>query len=486
MEEIQPTVFSATDESSPMNLSTEVPRRGFPCLWYGGGEEVTKTTVVTVQRLSLPTSYLLDKASIAGHWRPEEQILHLERVKLLPMDEDLVVRIVEETHQPVIAHYLTALLLFSEWADSNRDSFVWPQFLFDIFTSDEEVSAFCDRASEHPLNQTEIGRNEPCWVFLFLIAAQHIGVLDQFDPEQYKASGECSGDLTQLMKEICLLREGEPAVRSCSRVAIEYQADLPSEMGGESQSDKGDSVRISHDASLRAFVPPLDDREEESAAQQTVYLGRVQLLRERHLVRGQLIEAPLVWEEFESLLAALWTKKGCLLTGDEVQDRITLMSCWTELVVTSRVAGKKLTGICSVRQSETSHFVARVNDDLNSGSSVPVKDALWRADLEVVAPKGVEKPDLLLSRLTCLQCCRLFSVPDDQALEVLYAHHGDVRQALEAVEVLLSLGTTPRVFPSESAETSVHLRTEPIVGSNPNILVLQEVELRWYFFATKK
>jgi hypothetical protein len=452
-------------------------------LWYGGGEEVTATTTITVQRLSLPVSYLLEGSSTEGHWREDEQVINIERGKLLPLDEDLVERIVNATHRPAIANYLTALLLFSDWADSNRDSFVWPQFVYDIFTSDEEVVAFCDRASEHPLNRTEIGRSEQCCVFLFLLAAQHIGVLDQLDLKEYEASGECSGDLTQLMKEICLLREGDPAVRSCSRVAAEYQASLPSEAGGgESQSGDGDSGRISCDSSLRAFAPPLDCSE-KNAADEASYLGRVQLLRERHLVLGQLVEAPLVLEEFVVLLTTLWTKKGCLLSGDEVQDRLQLMACWTELVMSSRVAGKKLTGICCVRQNGAPQLVTRIGD---LTSITPVADVLWRVDLEVVAPKGVEKPDLLVSRASCLQCCRLFSVPDDEALEVLYAHHGDERLALEAVEVLLSRSTTPRVFPSESKFTNVQIPTEPLEGSNPNILVLQEVELRWYFFATKK
>eukprot|EP01034_Spumella_vulgaris_P021631 gene21631-27670_t len=471
LDESRNNLYWVMEDTSPDSggediKTLKVARLGFPCLWYGGGDEVVMSTVVEVQRLSLPECYLLSPSP--EYWRKDEQLLSVERIKLLPLDEDLVMRVCREAYQPVVTHYLVALLLFAEWADSFRDSFIWPEFFVKLFTTDDEVVTLCSRASDHIFNQSEIGRDEPYWVFLFLLAAQHIGVLDQLDVEEYAASGVCTDDLTQLMKELSILRLGDPAVRSCSRVGAEYQAE---------EVLQSASVDEENGESLRAFVPV----SETDSARLTEFLVNVQLLRERYLTVGQLIEAPLVWSEFVDLLTAEWRKRNPAIVscGDVVQDRLALMACWTEVVTASRIAGKKLTGICAARQRLAT---PAASVDPTSNSATPVVP-FWEADLEVVAPRGLETPEQLLLRTASLQCCRLFSVPDDVALEILQATGGDFAVALRQIEAELARSPAPRVFP---VDDEVLDAVSTNVMPTPNLITLPPNEMRWFFFAAKK
>lgn len=252
----------------------------------------------------------------------EKLLRHHQRADLTPLDDELVnAKYAEEGEDNLHRHFLIALLEFAEWDYPQRDSYIWPDFVVGLMQSPELQMEYLRTARQHPLNN---GARPLSDVILFLLCAEHSGLLDEWDDERFLAEAVCTDSLCSLLENIIdFKRTGEEIFRSVCRVADCFQTDMTS-LGGDASTASDGVIDLTHcqtstvesegTGEAPAYTP------EASKGKETVmeaYLEDVQRLREKHLRVNQLIEAPLdldafvrEWTEFTAVTTPMLPTSG--------------------------------------------------------------------------------------------------------------------------------------------------------------------------------
>ena len=421
------------------------------------------------------------------------------RSDLTPLDEDVVnAKYAHNPEQDHFRHFLLALLAFPEWDYPQRDSYVWPAFVLPLMRKPAAVEHYLRAVQNHPLNN---GVRPFYDVILFLLCAEHTGVLDEWDDEWFAQGHGCTDSVQYLLESISEFRNtNEEVYRFSCRVAECYQAKPLPKCKKDTTTESAPAAYLPHK------VP---DQEFED------YLSQVQALRETHLRTNQLIEAPLNVDLFErewELFKASKAKTGRVL--DSASSKYALREGINEFIATSRRQNKKLTALYTVKHPscpvlpsprpaalctpssgsknnnnedfapeverliplsgslESSAHTPGVSSDDKPSNTSPKKSLELSEGLKsplnghinkgtppqvpVRAPSSFptathaangassHAQDTIvvysgtLELKVPLQFCRFNSLPDDIALEVLHRCDHDVNRALQEVAVLLS------------------------------------------------
>ena len=334
--------------------------------------------------LSLSATVLVDREDPL-------QCLPAMRCQLQPLDSEVL----EQQLQPSVGtHFIAALLDFSEWDDYNRDTYLWPQSIFDLLLDKVALQRFFHKAEHHVLRLTDRPLVD---VFLFLLLAERLGCIECFDDyvDKYVLYGQCTLEVAQLFDIIKSIRDDitSSTRRSC-RVGADYQADvetyvvlLPSQR--MHHNDKGKSPLDYPTSPVELVVDttrPNDSSSPNSSYRDDAvdsYLGAVQLLRERYVRTDQLVEAPNIdIDLFRSRFTAYCEATGAspLFNNDDdsnVNDsddsspllRYRRLKTLEEFIASSRRKGYALTALSTVKRVVVHTSSCAANGELLSSSS---------------------------------------------------------------------------------------------------------------------
>ena len=325
------------------------------------------------------------------------QCLPAMRCQLQPLDSEVL----EQHLQPSVeTHFIAALLDFSEWDDYNRDTYLWPQSIFNLLLDKAALQRFFHKAEHHVLRLTDRPLVD---VFLFLLLAERLGCMECFDDyvDKYVLYGQCTLEVAQLFDIIKSIREDitSSTRRSC-RVGVDYQADIQEEKEAYVQP----SQQMHHNGKalldfctspaevVVATTQPHDSSPSNSSYQVAMdsYLGAVQLLRERYVLVDQLVEAPNIdIDIFRSRFTAYCEATGVSpLSNDDDDDlsplvRYRRLKTMEEFIASSRRKGYALTALSTVKRI----VVHASNGELlpSSSSAADMSQRLDFRDLNIAA-----------------------------------------------------------------------------------------------------
>ena len=281
------------------------------------------------------------------------------RCQLQPLDSDVL----EQHLQPSVeTHFIAALLDFSEWDDYNRDTYLWPQSIFNLLLDKAALQRFFHKAEHHVLRLTDRPLVD---VFLFLLLAERLGCMECFDDyvDKYVLYGQCTLEVAQLFDIIKSIREDitSSTRRSC-RVGVDYQADIQEESTNASYVQPvSQPMHHNGKALLDYCTSPVELVVATTQPHVDSYLGAVQLLRERYVRADQLVEAPNIdIDLFRSRFTAYCEATGVSpLSNDDDNDddddlsplvRYRRLKTMEEFIASSRRKGYALTALSTVKR----------------------------------------------------------------------------------------------------------------------------------------
>jgi hypothetical protein len=473
-------------------------------------------------------------------------MVHVKRSALQPLDADLV----RSKYSPVElandanAHLVIALVQFAEWDYPQRESYIWPDFMIPIMADPAVRTRYIDTAKKHPLHT---GARPLSDVLLFLLAAEHIGVLEEWYHTPFLCDRQCTDNIVALLESLDEFRTSEEEVyRPFCRVGTSFEVDVTAHKLVCPREKLLDRTGAGEAA---AYVPP--------PASVDKYLGQVQLLREKYLRVDQVIEAPVALAPFLSGLETFYKTRrapaGYSSSTDPALHRVQLMRDLDEYIAQSRRQNRRPTSLCTVKSLQPAPPKHVTSDGASSALSVPAisSPVAGSAGLPAAAPTEVRQQQqqvVDLSAMTSvidltsatsssesgsavdqdekldalaavdvpkgcvesappsvvvnfgaqevrvpLSSCRLFSMPEDTALEILHACGGDQQRALERVAQVLaeSADTTENALRGNNSTSSDSSSASSAAGKidvSPacNRLVVAPTQLdRFYTIVTK-
>jgi hypothetical protein len=459
-------------------------------------------------------------------------MVHVKRSALQPLDADLVRSKYSPAEQDndTHAHFVIALVQFAEWDYPQRESYIWPDFMIPIMADPAVRELYLETARKHPLNT---GARPLSDVLLFRLAAEHIGVLDEWHHTPFLSDRHCTDNIVALLQSLDEFRTSDEEVyRPFCRVGDSFEVDVSKH---KFVCPRGKLVDLTAAGKEAAYVPP--------TASVDRYLGQVQLLREKFLRADQVIEAPVALDPFLTGLKTFYKDRvapaGYIASPEPPLRRVQIMRDLDEYIAQSRRQNKRPTSLCTVKYvlpsqpgqstvgggpiaaapalpvfsspltgsagppamapavgSEPScaqqHPIVDLSAmtsviDLTSAtsSSESGSNADHREKLDALpTPVGTNEmsngvvtgSNLPRSMVVVnfgaqevvvpLSYCRLFSLPEDAALEILHACGGDEQRALERVAEALNDNATSadqarRVTSSSSSISSGSVSVAP-------------------------
>ena len=540
-------------------------------------------TATTTTRSNTPSPTILKPADpvLTAYFAnminiPISNLVPVLRNSLLPLDE-------ERTNNKYINGVKTydlyrslmiALVQFAEWDYPERDSYLWPDFILPIMKSSVTREKFFHTAVEHPLNINNYRQLSD--IMLFLLCAQHSGLLEEWNDNAFNSSTglpQCSDNIAELLMSIDVFKASKEKVfRPFCRAGEAYQVSptsipncctTPLPQQQLQQQHKGDS-KHSIDFSAKEIKKLGIDIDS--------YLGEVHLLREKTLVPGQLIEAPLdlssfmkCWEmrvkelqmenlpnavtakqryemrvQLDEFLAISRRRNRCLTSLCTVQEVVSVVPAVVIVPVVPAVVSKssvdsvsidsgikiigsavesteKLTALslpaapmscplqCDRPPSVTSVAIIPSTTTATAATTVPtfapttstitsttVVDATCAPpqttsafipikEIPSVSKTEVSPPTPASSRWVVVtygggqtlrvpvHFCRISTVPDDIALEVLHRQHGDVKAALKHIATMLTVSSSRNSSNGSAPSSSTSTLSKPHHNDEPSI-----------------
>lgn len=297
------------------------------------------------------------------------RMVHVRRSALQPLDDDLVRTKYSTRHESdVVRHYMIALVQFAEWDYPQRESYVWPEFALRLMTDPNARDEFLDTAVRHPLNT---GARPLSEVILFLLCAEHIGGLEEWDDAAFLQRGQAADSVVYLLESLNEFRTTEEAMyRPFCRVADCFQVDpshyavatpaptataaaaapLPSssiviDLCSDSGSTTAEELeRSAPDLGAKpAFVPSSEGRI-------NAYLGEVELLRQQYVRPHQVVEAPLDVDVFVRNLEGFLRDRGqAVVYGESPKEQYRRIWQLGHFIAHSRRLNRRYTSLCTVK-----------------------------------------------------------------------------------------------------------------------------------------
>ena len=280
---------------------------------------------------------------------PKHLLRRVRRGDLTPLDEDLIdAKYAHLPESDPYRHFLLAMLSFPEWDYPQQNSYIWPDFALGVMQNLAAQEVYIRTALTHPLNN---GARPFADVILFLLCAEHTGVLDEWDDDLYTQHQQCTDGVQFLLESISAFRAtDEDIFRATCRVADCFQAtSVPALRDQRDPSDLAEETAV-HSAEMISA-----DRLEE-------YLSQVQALRETYLRINQLVEAPLNPDQFGREWEAY--RKKCARACQSATPTTAIPSkhatrqTLDAFIATSRRENKKLTALFTVKQPVCPAFPA--------------------------------------------------------------------------------------------------------------------------------
>lgn len=420
-------VESAPQQASDADALSPFTGRFF-CLCYNNRAKFDRGDVEVVP-ISLP--FLEGWSNVGDRSNYPTVVMSVARNRLRPLDPPLVRK--HCGSNVVAGEYLLALMCFADWDNYSASTFVWPWNIVALFTDASATNNLCRRAVLHPLRASPHGKSYLSKVILFLLCANHLGILDSFDEELFSSRGECSQEVVHLLTQLSAIsvNDDENCVqRTASRVGADYQAALPALQSFEKEDSVSESTYRCY-SYRECQASKFDDK------LMVKYLGSVQDIRERYLSPGHLVEIPRAVEAAAAHIKKYSAEpmKSCepkyfdhaalnlgLLELRCVQQKsVTVFGFVKESKVDSTVTESSMKSIDESCESPSS---AKTGSDEEICSEDELSDSSASMVIVKLETHEVKVPSKL---------CRSFLLPVDHALDILYSSQFDLDLALQRV-----------------------------------------------------
>lgn len=374
--------------------------QNLPCLWYSGSKCLSPEDNIQVIPIVCADNYR------------KKQSIKVARKHLVPLDEDLLALHCKDTRTQNFSY---ALLDFAEYDDAARDSYFWPSFLLRIIENADLCILWINRVLE---NRLHVNLVEERKLFLFYMCAQHVGILN--DELEFVNFEESDADARELFKAIVSLNDNDIAKefrRSSSRVGDEYQVNYNNQISNENTTENHDHNSLVYQKS-RLTEEELNE-----------YISLVHNLRIRHISPGQLIEAPSYAISMSGLIS---TNYQHLNLSEQILNENDLKKAFSQ----GRRPGRR----------NISCFVVRKRKIIDDSVLKPYENNF---SFNFLSPSGsgsgsknrlILEVDVFDGNQTWtvpVKSCRLLTMPEDQALEILHKYKYDVATAIKYVEAEL-------------------------------------------------
>jgi len=339
------------------------------CLWYGGTNR--HSSLVTVLPIGMPLEAAAAAKSSSSS-NPEE--LEVKRSLLLPLDEEVLH---SRCSDSLLRDFGLALVLFAEWDDYARDSYVWPEFIARVMGSKVSLDCWFKMSSMHPLANRSGTQESRVHFFFFLLCAEQRGLNGEYMATDRFVRGErqdsCSREVLDLVTRISELASSHSglATRNTSRAGKQYQAGM-----GMSKLSK-DGGRLQPADGEDSGSDPVWNPQLLPAGQLAAFVEAVAGALRASVRVGQLLEAPTVeWmcRQQGSEMALAEAANDLLQVGAD-QGTLSSVSCVSS-------ASPELTPPPSAPASETASGTTAVSaasvaasDVLNTTSTLSAGDA---------------------------------------------------------------------------------------------------------------
>jgi hypothetical protein len=294
-----------------------------------------------------------------------DRMVHVRRSALQPLDVDLVkAKYSAEQEGDVHRNFLIALVQFAEWDYPQRESYLWPDFVLHLMTDAAAREDYLTVAVQHPLNT---GARPLSEVLLFLLCAEHIGVLEEWDDAAFLERREAADSILYLLESLDEFRTTDEEVyRPFCRVADCFQVDPAQYASGPvvAEAPTGSSSVTAIDlcsdtassaaetAAAGVSEPSLvfEPSVAEDLAKIETFFGEVELLRQEHLRVNQVIEAPLNVEAFGRAWETFLQERGVpSVFGTSARQQHVRRQLLEQFIAGSRRQNKRLTSLCTVK-----------------------------------------------------------------------------------------------------------------------------------------
>ena len=258
------------------------------CLWYGGTAK--HNSIIKVQPIGQAVDPDEGESSAAAEGKKNydslSDLISVKRSALVPLDEEILYsRCKNTTHRD----FGLALLLFAEWDDYARDSYVWPDFISRLIGSRNGLECWFKMSNMHPLANRAGTQENRVKYYFFLLCAEHRGITGEYMATDRFIRGErvdsCSLEVLDLITHISRQKLGTCDTRSTSRSGKQYQAVITSKI-----SKDGARQDVNPDASSGSLPIWQPDQLTEDSVQK--FLTAVMAERLASVRVGQLLEAP--------------------------------------------------------------------------------------------------------------------------------------------------------------------------------------------------
>jgi hypothetical protein len=171
MSNFSPTAIMQTLQIAPSPCRNNlywVSRHECMCLWYGVIEK--NSQFVTVLPIGTTTDLSGHEITTAKDGDKTLEVLQVKRSRLIPLDDEVLH---SSCTNDMLRDFGLALLIFADWDDYARDSYVWPEFINRLMGSRHGLESWFKMSVMHPppnvLEQRRAGQS-----FYFLYVAHNI------------------------------------------------------------------------------------------------------------------------------------------------------------------------------------------------------------------------------------------------------------------------------------------------------------------------